>query len=82
MPSPVRANERGAVFSSFASEISSPEMAAHFTSKARANERGLFGQLLLCHGQPSSTPERPAHLPSPVRHPGEARLFAVTSEGK
>ena len=54
-------------FSSFASEISSPEMAAHFPSKARANERGLFGQLLLCHGQPSSTPERPAHLPSPVR---------------
>ena len=29
----------------------------------RANERGPFGQLLLCHGQKISTPERPAHLP-------------------
>ena len=79
----------GCAFFSFAAEISSPETAAHFL----ANERDPFGQLLLCHGQKISTPERPAHLPSYVRanerglfgrnqHPGEARLFAVISEGK
>ena len=65
----------GCAFFSFASEISSPETAAHFLSMARANERDPFGQLLLCHGQKISTPERPAHLPSYVRA-NERGLFA------
>ena len=37
----------------------------------------LFGQLLLCHGQKISTPERPAHLPSPVRAGFVCSVFLV-----
>ena len=65
----MRAKERGAcaVFTASRAEISFAERAAHLPSMARANERGPFDQLLLCHGQKISVPKRPAHWPSPVR---------------